>query len=1775
MSIEKLHFELTADASKFEKSISSCETQIRRLNKSLINAIDNKRVNKSFSLDEAKKTLDDFHKKLASKKINIDTLFAGGNWSQSNWAKMMMTAGKEYDKLKKITGSKDAALGLAKDFSYYNELMVTAGSSLKKLKKEDADRKKTAQELKAAAIAESEQKKEQIRLSKELAKAEKVRAAEQKKEARELARNLQKQSVSTSISNTGASAKPTNSLGFSKSLKDVQYEINAINAQYKKLLGLTFGPNIVAVGNFQKKLKELGVDIDQINKKSKAYNASAAIKVDESARTELDALKKITGGTTESVIKLVKEFQEYSIAVSKAKLATVDAHSEFGKLTKNVATSAKRLEAFDKSVLKLNQWEAGIKQINKLSSSLWVFSMGMQQFGQSMMYGFTAPVATAGIASSKFAADFEKSMAQIQVASGITEDAGKSFQKYLGEQMQSLSLIIPVATKELESYAFAAAQAGVADREMTAEGKADMIIKYTASIAKLKTVEKDYAGTSSDLAELLTKTMLNYGIQNEYVENVASAITEASESTTGGLSDIKEGLVRASSGAGTFNVSLGTTLGLLKTLLPSSGSAARAGTQLSNVYTKMAQNLKKSFDGSSKTVSELTQVMGMSAEDIENSLNTNAGDFFVSLIEKFSQYNGAVNTSNTLTAIFGENTQKVVQNLINAYDRLPENIRKSQEALKDGTLLQDKFNVVADTFSGTMQRFQNALSVLGTEIGASVNESFGGLLNILLNLTITAVAFWKNLGEGWKKFIIYATALVALIGPLTLFLKFTVVNFTAGIVTMTAKLGSFVITTGLLEKAAIRAGIAETFLGSSIAKTSATASGSGVLSMLKMSSAAGGFKGVVQALIPILSRLGVVALAIAGVASVFYAAWSTNILGIKDKLSGMFNGLGINTSTKALQDKLSVSTPFDEEYNKKQKEGLNTLMADTAGAGEEIVRIFGSWGNAFVDKYIKKFSETDTDTFTRSLDIAKQVFEEQKKLGEISEKQVYELGTTARTVIAKAILDVKRLGKVSSSSKSDLVTLVGKDRTDSIIKAIKATIKVDKLQDAFDSVSDNLESLNDAMEKAVDSIQDQIDSAEKQFKIDTRPIENAIKNYEKQISTLTKQMNAELKPLEDKANQQEKAVDAAQDLYDAIKKQNEAEIKVYEDQLDAEEKKLDDQEDLLEALQKLREKELKLAEGMVAYQQMNYDAAKDQLSLETAMGNDEFNLSFRVAQARSEQALEQLKNAKAQEARVKYAYNSQVDIQQAIVDGQQAVVDALNDQIDAIQDTHDAIEEQYEAQVDAAEDALEITNDAIALVKETWGEQISALEEQRDFEQEKLSDMKSIHDDYISTLEEQKEAVEDRYKKEIEIEEAKVTAAEKSLEAAKTALENINKLNDELKSLEAERIGANTDVSSGGGGGGGADINSELDKQMEEYQRQIDELMGGSQEDKKSSIKIDDIIADSVFAMIDALPQDFRNMLTTMQTTYDEFKPLFKESWDATWLEITGGQSAFSIGIEAIQTGMHDTMLGNSQLWSGLMNEDISAMWTGIKTTFEGQSKIVEGILDISFGWLVDTASGYAILISEEVKEMWETFKEDTGTIWGLIDTLVSTGWEDIKTKTETFSSNLWSYAETGFEDFTTKISEFVEDIIEYFEDLPEKIKTALSGLGNALYDAFKDGFDGLSDKWEGLFDGAGDGVKSVLKKAGLTFAAGGIIPGNFSQEVPITAHGSEMVLNPKQQKALWDVIANGRQVASGAGTSTTINFNPGMMIASKGEMRAFAREVAEYINIENSRTNT
>ena len=77
---------------------------------------------------------------------------------------------------------------------------------------------------------------------------------------------------------------------------------------------------------------------------------------------------------------------------------------------------------------------------------------------------------------------------------------------------------------------------------------------------------------------------------------------------------------------------------------------------------------------------------------------------------------------------------------------------------------------------------------------------------------------------------------------------------------------------------------------------------------------------------------------------------------------------------------------------------------------------------------------------------------------------------------------------------------------------------------------------------------------------------------------------------------------------------------------------------------------------------------------------------------------------------------------------------------------------------------------------------------------------------------------------------------------------------------------------------------------------------------------------------------------------------------------------------------------------------------------------------------------------------------------------------------------------------------------------------------------------------------GAGGWVGTAANFIKGFFADGGIVPGSYNQAVPIVAHGSEMVLNPTQQKNLWNMVAGAtntqasNQAATGQSQQVIVN---------------------------------
>jgi len=224
--------------------------------------------------------------------------------------------------------------------------------------------------------------------------------------------------------------------------------------------------------------------------------------------------------------------------------------------------------------------------LKSVSSSLWLMSSGLQQFGRSMSIAFTAPIVAAATLATKSFADWEKGTVSIQRAAEITRESANN----ITDSFIDISLQVPITVEELQKAGYAAAQAGATGEKA--------VTNFATAAVKLSKVGGDALKDLpiEKLANDLAKLAIGFGEAGESMEevnNIASMLLSVAKAVPGGLAEVVEGLRRVQGPAATLNVSLADTTALIGALVASGVPAARAGTELGRVFLDMVKNIDK------------------------------------------------------------------------------------------------------------------------------------------------------------------------------------------------------------------------------------------------------------------------------------------------------------------------------------------------------------------------------------------------------------------------------------------------------------------------------------------------------------------------------------------------------------------------------------------------------------------------------------------------------------------------------------------------------------------------------------------------------------------------------------------------------------------------------------------------------------------------------------------------------------------------------------------------------------------------------------------------------------------------------------------------------------------------------------------------------------------------------------------------------------------------------------------------------------------------------
>jgi len=1005
------------------------------------------------------------------------------------------------------------------------------------------------------------------------------------------------------------------------------------------------------------------------------------------------------------------------------------------------------------------------KTINDLSNQFWVLSMGLQQAGRSMVAAFTAPLAGLAALSVKTFADWEQGTKMLQASADLTaEDAEK-----LTQSFRELALVMPKSVIELQEIATAAAEAGVS---------IDNIEAYTVAIAKLTTISDEL--DPEQAAETLISISRAFGIAEENVERTASVIRKMAKEARGGMDDFTAAILRALPSATTLNVEFQDLSAILAAIIPVTGTASRAGTQLNAMFDKMSQNLPK-----------LAAQMSITEEQLREMISIDAVQALKTYIDGLELTEDQIEKNNAVLEVFGSTGAKSLRALINQYDEFIKRQEESNEAFIKGEELTNDYLITANTLKAQFQELKDHILEVAKVIGDDLAPIMKKILNSAIKTIQNVAAVWIALPDPIKKVAIVLGTVLAVLGPLILAFN-TLISIFFGLFTAFTRLVNIA---GLLKGA---------FSGLA-----------GIVTSL-----AGGAGAGLGALLLAFGKVILIAAAVVAAIVLIYKALD-RLFNITEKIKGALGITAFQKRVKEAKEKINGYVGEIGDNTKETAEKIEKAMTSMALLATE-------WGDKVMESYLYGFREADFGILDDAMRIVQSYFDVLEEKGELSINQIYNRSVEARRAIAKAITEIKELGRVSEETMTSLEGLVGEARMEAIVRQMQAAVKVEEIQSTIDDLKDRLEDRKDALEKETEIIDEKIEEQKDLWGEQIEAEEDAVTALKKRKRDLERVYKEELRALESTVKRQEEEKEIAEERLEAIEESNDLFIEQLQWQRDSLKENVDETKDTLNELKDLRDDETDAAEGMLDYAKMNLEAARNQLKKEKALGKDEWDASYRAALERTDQAEEQVDLAYANYIKTKKLYKKEEDALEEQLDQQEDQVKAVDKQLRQSKYAAKQQEKIYEEQLDIAEDALDEAKDSLRDFKDAYQEQKDLIQDEIDEHQYRIDDLKDARDAIVDKLEDERDTLEDKYNAEINILEDRIDTAQKSLDATEDLLAQEKAINDQRLQLERERLQAAQGMAGGtefpGIAAGGFNLD-EFNKQMEEATEGYEDMM--------------------------------------------------------------------------------------------------------------------------------------------------------------------------------------------------------------------------------------------------------------------------------------------------------------------------------------------------------------
>ena len=390
-----------------------------------------------------------------------------------------------------------------------------------------------------------------------------------------------------------------------------------------------------------------------------------------------------------------------------------------------------------------------------LASQLKDTGKGIKEVGESIdtitkpiQYASTA-LAAGGVASAKFAIDFEDSFAGVKKTVDATpEQLSKIKQGIIDLSTTGIDGrgAIPQTTTELNELAAAGGQLGISQEN---------IIDFTEVMAQM--------GSATNLvgeegAATLARFQNVMGVGQNEIRNIGSAIVDLGNHSATTESEIAAMALRMGKYGSSVRMSAADVLGYSAALSSLGIEAQMGGSAIGRTWLSIEKAVANGGEG----LKAFAKYSGKSAEEFKEQWNTDSSGAFNGLLKGLQS---AENLTVALDDLGINNTQDIqaMMALVNGYDLVTESVNRSNTAYQENTALQEEFNAKNETTASKLANTKNNI----IEAARSIGET---MLPSIKDASTTVADFAKGLSQmsdEQKKVVVNTGATVIAIGAIS------------------------------------------------------------------------------------------------------------------------------------------------------------------------------------------------------------------------------------------------------------------------------------------------------------------------------------------------------------------------------------------------------------------------------------------------------------------------------------------------------------------------------------------------------------------------------------------------------------------------------------------------------------------------------------------------------------------------------------------------------------------------------------------------------------------------------------------------------------------------------------------------------------------------------------------------------------------------------------------------------------------------------------------------